>query len=319
MWNEQLKTIDSIHTPIAAAKRWGKDIQHVHLVNAGINLVYRFEYHHQTYYLRITHAKLRSKSELEAALTYQKHLFEHHAPVCEPVISIDGLWFESIWQGEEEFLAHVCKEVPGKPITFSEQSIETYKTWGKALGQLHHAASTYDYSKYHYATWSESLKEMSAYAQKEPAIRGVLASVSEFLNTRAQAPFNYGLTHGDHREGNVLTDGKHVHIIDFDLPSLNWLTEDLFRPFFDSIVHDQTNWRDKVEPYLNGYFSVMPEDSIDLSTLPWQIKMKCLEIYLWTKNNWSDESAPGGEDTSLWLKKIYNKIVSDDWIPSLTL
>ncbi len=68
MWNEQLKTIDTKNTPLSAASRWGQDTQHVQLVNAGINLVYRFTHNNQIHYLRITHAKLRSKLELEASV-----------------------------------------------------------------------------------------------------------------------------------------------------------------------------------------------------------------------------------------------------------
>ena len=254
MWNETLNKLDKTHTPILAAQKWGQKIQHIHLVNEGINLVYCYELHQQKYYLRLTHAKLRSPKELEAALMYQRHLFEHDAPVCEPMLSQNGLWFESVWQGDEEFLAHVCKEVPGEPI-HSDYPALLYETWGQALGQLHAATASYDFSRYQYATWSKSIEEMEAYITHESLeIKNALDSVSTCMNARPQSNQNYGLTHGDHREGNVLTDGKQLHLIDFDLPSINWFTEDLFRPFFDAIVHNRTNWQDKMKPYLEGYF-----------------------------------------------------------------
>ncbi len=317
MWNERLKKIDPQNTPLLAARRWGDKIQHIQLINEGINLVYRYELNNVGYYVRLTHAALRSKAELQAAIQYQKHLFEHGVPVCEPILSQDGLWFESIWQGDEEFLAHVCGEVPGQPVTF-DHPLQLYKIWGKALGQLHKAASSYDHKSYRYATWSRSIEELADYAKSESnEVKETLDRVSAFLHARSQSTDNYGLTHGDHREGNVLTDGKQIHMIDFDLPSLNWFTEDLFRPFFDSIVHNKTNWQDKMNPYIEGYFTVMPESSVDLCAFPWQIQMKCLEIYLWTKNNWSDESAPGGENTKKWLTLIFNKIVDQAWFDGL--
>ena len=317
MWNETLNKLDKTHTPILAAQKWGQKIQHIHLVNEGINLVYCYELHQQKYYLRLTHAKLRSPKELEAALMYQRHLFEHDAPVCEPMLSQNGLWFESVWQGDEEFLAHVCKEVPGEPI-HSDYPALLYETWGQALGQLHAATASYDFSRYQYATWSKSIEEMEAYITHESLeIKNALDSVSTCMNARPQSNQNYGLTHGDHREGNVLTDGKQLHLIDFDLPSINWFTEDLFRPFFDAIVHNRTNWQDKMKPYLEGYFSIRHESSADLSAFPWQILMKCLEIYLWTKNNWNGESAPGGENNQNWLQVIHHKIIDREWMISL--
>ncbi len=318
MWNERLKTIDAQKTPLQAAQRWGNKIHGLRLINEGINLVYRYELNNVGYYLRLTHAQLRSKSELQAAINYQRHLFDHGVSVCEPIPSIDDLWFESIWQGDEEFLAHVCKEVPGQPITF-DYPIALYKTWGKALGKLHKAASSFDHSNHRYATWSRSIEELEGYAKNESIeVNQVLNDVSQFLYARPKSTENYGVTHGDHREGNVLTDSTQIHIIDFDLPSLNWFTEDLFRPFFDSIVHNKSNWQDKIKPYIEGYLTIMPESSIDLNAFPRQIQMKCLEIYLWTKNNWSDASAPGGENTNQWLQLIYEKIIHQAWVNELS-
>lgn len=314
MWNEKLNNIDQHKTPILAASLWCKNVNKVKLVSKGINLVYSFMKVDCKYYLRLTHADLRLKKELEAAIAYQKHLFEHEAPICKPIKSLNNLWFESIWQGEEEFIAHVCKEVPGQPITFEYNNLNLYATWGVALGKLHKAALLYNCKKYNYTSWEESITEMEGYAKNEEnAVKDSLRNVSQFLKNRKKTSVNYGLTHGDHREGNVLTDGRQIHIIDFDLPSHNWFTEDVFRPFFDSIINDKLSFLDKINPYLDGYLSIMPKDSIDLEAFPWQIQMKCLEIYLWTKNNWSDESAPGGNNTREWLNNIYNKIINTDW------
>jgi Ser/Thr protein kinase RdoA (MazF antagonist) len=44
---------------------------------------------------------------------------------------------------------------------------------------------------------------------------------------------NFGLTHGDHRPGNVLYDGKQVHPIDFDEPVYHWYMADIAKPFLD--------------------------------------------------------------------------------------
>ncbi|MCX7114494.1 MAG: phosphotransferase [Gammaproteobacteria bacterium] len=295
-------------------KAWDGVIDSIHLVSEGINLVYRFERQGLGYYLRMTHAKLRGEVELLAAIAYQRHLFEHAVPVCEPITSRNSLWVEHIQQGSELFLAHVCREVPGEPICFDSLDLVPYQNWGRALGQLHHAAMSYDPGAHAYTSWDQSLEELHEYAQHEStALQRCLAEVDQFLKDRNQSSLTYGLTHGDHREGNVLRHGREIHIIDFDLPSMNWFTEDVARPFFHSIVLDEKNWQDKIGPYLEGYFSVMPKESIDLSALPKQIQMKCLEIYLWTKNNWSGGEAPGGGDTATWLQRIHQKITDPTW------
>ncbi|EHL31407.1 TPA: phosphotransferase [Legionella pneumophila] len=318
MWNEVLKKIDPINTPKQAVELWSGDSNSVILVSDGINLVYQFQRGREKYYLRMTHAALREEKKLLAAISYQRHLFDNDVPVCEPLLSKNSLWSEQIIQGKEVFLAHVCREVPGKPITFNYKDIELYKTWGEALGKLHKAAQTYQPQHHSYTNWQQSLDELSCSAQNESEeLQSILEEITQYYKVRSSSLNNYGLTHGDHREGNVLTDGKEIHIIDFDLPSFNWFMEDVARPFFHSIIWEETNWSDKLEPYIEGYLSIMPENSIDLAAFSKQIQLKGLEIYLWTKNNWSSEIAPGGGNTKKWLEAIYNKIVDDTWIKKI--
>lgn len=321
MWDQTLQRIKQDQTPLLAARRWSDDIDTVHLVNKGVNLVYYFEHKSQRFYLRITHQELRPKKQLLAAILYQHHLFQCQVAICEPVQSNRGEWIESIQQEDDYFLAHVCKEVPGQPIHFMYDDNHLYQTWGKTLGSLHKATQSYDTNNFEYAHWKKSIREMHQYAKnEEDSVQKTLDHVTKCLNARLENVDNFGLTHGDHRQGNVLTNGKTLHIIDFDLPAHNWFSEDVFRPFFDSILENDQNYKNKIFPYLEGYFEIMPENSLDLSTLAQQFQIKCLEIYLWTKNNWSDESdAPGGHDKIQWLDNIYQKIIRDDWIERLPI
>lgn len=318
MWNEVLKRIDRAQTPKNAIKQWGASVNSLQLVNEGINLVYRFEKNSKFYYIRLTHAKLRSEDVIQAAIAYQRHLFAHNVPICEPILSLNGLWVEHIQQGSELIFAHVCREVPGKPMHFDYTNLALYKHWGITLGKLHHAALSYHPEKHSYTSWESSLEELHDYAKHETIVlQNALNAVTKFFNKRVQTSENYGLTHGDHRKGNVLSDGQKIHIIDFDLPSMHWFMEDVVRPFFNAIVHNETNWQDKINPYIEGYLSIMPSNSIDLSAFEKQIQMKALEIYLWNKNNWSGESAAGGHNTDKWLGLIYQKIIDSRWIKQL--
>ncbi|GGI75850.1 phosphotransferase enzyme family protein [Legionella impletisoli] len=317
MWNEVLKRINNA-TPKQAVDRWGGDLQTIKLISEGINLVYRFEKKGGGYYLRVTHTALRQEKALLSAICYQQHLFKNDAPVCEPVRSNNDAWIEQIKQGNNIFIAHVCKEVPGQPIHFNYENDKLYRRWGMALGKLHKAAKSYKPKVDRYTSWDKSIAELENYAKNESIkLQNLLIEVTDYFNKRIKTSDNFGLTHGDHREGNVLTDGETIHIIDFDLPSYNWFMEDFSRPFFHPIVHEQEGWQNKITLYLEGYLSIMPETSIDLSAIEKQIQMKCLEIYLWTKNNWSSDIAPGGGNTSLWLAKVYNKIMDRSWTNKL--
>lgn len=172
-----------------------------------------------------------------------------------------------------------------------------------------------------YASCLTSFDEMNEYVKnEEQKVRSTLTEVRGYFKQRLKNKLNFGLTHGDHREGNVITNGKILNIIDFDLPCHNWLSEDLFRPFFDSIVNDNLSYKNIIIPSLDGYFEVMPQNSVELDSFSKHIQMKCLEIYLWTKNNWSNDSdAPGGKEKVQWISKIHSKIINNDWQKQLPI
>ena len=91
---------------------------------------------------------------------------------------------------------------------------------------------------------------------------------------------------------------------------MHWYTEDIVRPFFQSIIYNDDAWRTSFPNYLKGYQDINPLCDFDQAVFSNHIDFKCLEIYLWTKNNWSGESAPGKLKTEPWLKNIYNKLIS---------
>ena len=308
VWNQTLSTLTQ-ETIAAAVIRWNGDIKTIQLASQGINVVYRFQKSGKAFYIRITHPSLRKWSELEAAMAFQQYLAEKSVAVCKPVLSKHDRWIERILQQDTELLAQVCEGVLGQPITFDLDNDAIYETWGKNLAKLHQAARAYEPGQHVYTDWQASIEELQGYAQKEPyLVRQELKTVAEFLTYYPRDLRNYGLTHGDHRKGNVLTDGKVVNIIDFDLPRLCWFIEDIIRPFFSAIAEESTHWQSKLKPYLKGYESITKLTQQDKKAMPWFIRLKALEIYLWTKYNWDSDVAPGGIKTQTWLAQMLNII-----------
>ena len=319
MWNDVLNKINKTQAGQQATILWGGKKDSATLISDGINLVYRFTINNAPYYLRLTHTQLRSREKLLAAIEYQQHLFSNSVRVCEPIMSKNNFWIESMQQGKETLLAHVCKAVPGEPIHYRHTDLSLYQKWGKALGQLHLAAKSFRPKQTCYSSWDKTFIELEDYAKSEPdAIKRLLNEVGEFFTSRKKTTENFGLIHGDHREGNVLTDGKEINIIDFDLPCWDWFMEDLVRPFYNGVIDENKDWQDKFFPYLDGYFSVMPRESIELSAWSKQIQLKALDIYLWIKNNWSSDVAPGGGNTKSWLERTYKKLIVSGWVNPLT-
>ena len=256
MWDSLLKTLkdESIN---AAVLKWGGDFDSISLVTMGINAVYRFESQSEIYYLRLTHEKLSPIQRVDAAIAFQKYLFDSGVPICQPVLSIENNLIEKIAQGEQVFLAHACLEVPGQHMNFDFANDQLYRDWGSSLAKLHQTSRKYLPKHHQYGKWENDIAELQGYAKTESQeIQMILSKILNDFQSFAKTQDNYGLIHGDHRKGNVLTDGEQVHFIDFDLPRYCWFMDDISRPFFSSIMLEATNWQTKLKPYIEGYCSV---------------------------------------------------------------
>ena len=303
-WENTLKKITP-ETALTAASLWIDIPSNLKLINNQINCVYRFEFKAYGYYLRITPEKIRTRAELEGAIDFQQHLFMKHAPICEAIPSKTGQFIETISQKDLEFFAHVCREVPGTPMTFDYMDKEAYFAWGKSLAQLHLASKSYQPNAHQFLTWKNLLQETKEFAQQEPQdIRETYGRIEAWFNQNPISELTYGLTHGDHRTGNVLYDGKKVHLIDFDEPVYHWFMADIARPCLELGTRPKESWKPLFDWYIEGYRSIRPLSEHDLKTINWYIQMKSLDIYLWCKNSWSEPTAPGGKSRKQWLTEL---------------
>ena len=303
-WESTLKKITS-DTALKAAAEWVDKPINLRLINNQINCVYRFEYQNKGYYLRITHEKIRSFEDVAAAIDFQNHLFQKNAPVPQPVQSKHHRFIECIRQDELEFFVHVCFEVPGNIMHFNHTEKSTYHTWGKSLALLHLASQSYHPKENIFKSWEDLWQETGDYAKQEsPQIQYLHQQINAWFTKAPRTQSNFGLTHADHRQGNVLYDGQQVHIIDFDEPVYHWFMTDIARPLLDLCNEPQEKWKPLFDLYVEGYRSVLPISNDDLKALNWCVQMKSLDIYLWCKNNWFEETAPGGKSRDQWLSEL---------------
>lgn len=303
-WECTLKKITD-QTAMLAALQWVDNPIHLTLINNQINCVYRFECESKVYYLRITHEQIRSINELNAAIDFQQHLFLSNAPVCPVMASKNARLIELIQQDELVFLAHVCHEVPGAVMHFEHTDKKVYTGWGQSLAHLHRASQTYQPKEHHFRTWKDLWQETTDYAKHETKdIKEIYHQINEWFVNNPVTDSNFGLTHCDHRPGNVLYDGHQIHIIDFDEPVYHWFISDIAMPFLDLSSKPHHEWKHLFNWFIEGYRSILPIDEKDLKSINWFTQMKSLGIYLWCKNEWHEPTAPGGKPREQWLSEL---------------
>lgn len=304
IWETTLKKIRN-ETAALAAKKWVKSPDLLQLINNQINCVYRFESKGQGFYLRLTHEKIRNEHELLAAIDFQEHLFLHQAPICEPVVSQAGNYLETVHQDDLSYFVHVCREVPGHIMDFDYQEKKTYLHWGRALALLHKASQSYVTKEHLFLTWEDLWQGIEKYAQhEETEIQELYQTVGTSFKTFSINSDNFGLTHGDHRPGNVLYDGEGIHLIDFDEPVYHWYLADIARPFMDLGDKPWECWQQLWGWFIEGYRQVRSISEQELTAINRFAQMKSLDIYLWSKYNWFEDRAPGGKPRNEFLAEL---------------
>lgn len=311
MWGETLKKMDHSSTPQAAASLWGADVGSLKLINDGINVVYRFTTQGKGRYLRLTHSFIRTEDDLASGLDFQRHLFENGAPVCKPLKSKSNRNIEEVSQGDLLFLATVVEEVHGYIMHFEDNDSSIYKNWGAALAKLHQTAKTYKPDpKYQFKTWQDLWSETGQYLNgEEPAILEEYKKVDTWFHGLPIKQEDFGLTHGDHRTGNVLYDEKNTYFIDFDEPVYHWFVADIAKPFLELQNKPKSLLKKKFAKFIAGYESVAPVSPELLSNIHWFARMKSLDIYLWCKNQWHEESLEG-VSREQWLKDLKQLVLN---------
>jgi len=289
MWDQILKRINLEITPYKAANLWDADPDSLKIVNVGINIVGRFETNKQGRYLKIIHAKLRSKEEITASVDYLSHLYKSGAPVCAPIKSQQGNFIEAIAQEDDVFLATVTDEIKGERLDFESHNAEIYKAWGIALAKLHQAAEIYrPAAKCHFLTWQDLHAETKNYVKNEAGdIKEEFRQIDHWLNHLQETKHNFGLIHTDNRSENIILNGKEAFIVDFDEPVYHWFAADVARPLLE--FHDKLNKEIQyfLKYYIQGYRSIRQFSDEEMKNLNWFMRMKDLAIYLWSKNNLS--------------------------------
>jgi Ser/Thr protein kinase RdoA (MazF antagonist) len=286
MWDATLNQAKQGTILKKAAELWDADFHSVKLIHSGMNLIFKMKCQSKMKYLQITHPLIKSRMEVAAAIDYQQHLFATGAPICQPIKSKRGHLIEEISDAENTFLACVNHGVQGEAIHSEHNEKQIFETWGKSLAHLHRAAKSYHPQDTHqFLYWRDLWEEVGRFAAHEDKIiRYEYDVIDEWFNQLNQNQHDFGLTHGDYRSENVIYDGQRVHILGVDEPVYHWYFADVARPFLD-FSEKYDSWKEKATWFLDGYYTIVPFDENNIRYLPWFIRMKNMDMYLWMKNN----------------------------------
>lgn len=263
--------------------RWPYDQGSVRFFRVSANCVFTFQAAGQGYFLRVNRATERTVGAWQAEIAFMHELARKGLRIAAPVPSLAGNYVESAHTVCGELHAVVFQALPGRPCAeIADLSPALLTRWGKALGELHHAALGYQPADGR-PTWQDHLAFIAEFLPRDDAAAwAVLEQTQSVLATLPRNEQNFGLIHYDFELDNIIWDGDRPGIIDFDDCSWYWFAadiaaalRDLFDDRADAIDYDNETFR----TFIAGYRQAHDIDEDELRHLPLFLRMHNLTHY----------------------------------------
>jgi Ser/Thr protein kinase RdoA (MazF antagonist) len=247
------------------------------------------------YALRVHRPGYHSAEEIASELTWIDALREDGAvDTCVAVETPEGeRVVEVAADGAGARNVVLFEWLPGvAPDPEGDDVVDGFRTLGAVSARMHaHARAwnpppgfirpAWDYERTlgaagHWGRWQDGLgMGVEERAQLDRLDRAIL----DRLRAYGQGPERFGLVHADIRLANLLVDGSHVRVIDFDDCGFAWFMYDFATTV--SFVEDHPRVPELQDAWVDGYRSVAPLHPDDEAELDTFVMLRRLLLVAW--------------------------------------
>lgn len=270
-----------------AAAKWGLAATALEPVSSGGNIIYRARLDHEAVYLRLTEPDFRTVAESQAECDFLDHLERHGVRLAAPIPSRDDRVVEPLETPAGFWSASLFTEAPGRHVVRTDAfwSDTFVEDWGRALGRIHRAATTFEpVSGWERSEWDEDfwLRQAALYLPPaENRSRLEYERVMAYFQDLPTSPTTYGMTHGDFAPANFrYTPDMGITVFDFGNCGNHWFMWDVAVSL--SIVLWEAD--DEKEAFrrllVDGYTKEFGADALMFEHLDWFLRLRMLVVYL---------------------------------------
>lgn len=241
------------------------------------------------YALRIHRAGYHSDASLKSELQWMQALEQTGIEVPEPVTTLDGRMFivlDEDYMGEPrqidlfgwvegEQLGSVERGLSAEPDTLKQN----FRTIGELAGRVHNQSSAWTipagFTRHAWDAdglvgenpfWGRFWELEALTADERSLMEKVRKVIARELSTYGKSPDNYSIIHADMVPENVMIDGQHIRLIDFDDAGYGWHLFEIATSLYFSSGEDFFD--DIKAATIEGYRSVRTLTEEDLEKLP---------------------------------------------------
>jgi Ser/Thr protein kinase RdoA (MazF antagonist) len=170
---------------------------------------------------------------LDERLRFMHFLGKNGAPVAFPIPSPRGNLYETHLADEKLWVAYGMDLAPGESKPFHTWDETLFRGWGQAIGRMHRLAQQYpsweasiDRDGTEYLRWTEEWQGFHDWCQDDE-VKQKWVEIGERLKALPRTRSDFGFIHNDPHIANLLADGEHVTMIDFDVANHHWFINDI--------------------------------------------------------------------------------------------
>jgi Ser/Thr protein kinase RdoA (MazF antagonist) len=264
------------------------------LVNLSENHTFRIDLPDgRQFFLRVHRPGYQSaaaiESELEWLVTLRR---ETDLPVPQPIKGRDGRWLQTFASGGGPRHAVLFAPEPGVEPSPGDDLEGLFETLGRFAALAHRHATIFKPSAaFNRPTWNAGaiLDADGLWGdwRAAPHVEGEIATTLAGLDQRLRADLaaygmsreRFGLIHADMRLGNLLVDGDHVTLIDFDDCGFGWYMYDFAAAIsFHEADANAPAWR---ASWLQGYLKIRALDDADVAIVDVMILLRRMALLAW--------------------------------------
>jgi Ser/Thr protein kinase RdoA (MazF antagonist) len=299
---------DDSSSPVAEQilERWACDRGSVRFFRSSANFIYRFQDQDSMRYLRFADASERSREAIEAEMAILEAVTRAGILIATPVASKRGNTVETVDTEWGTFHAVVFSALEGQQHELDDLSESGFRGWGETLGRLHAATSAIAPMPARPA-WSDHVAFIQNYLPAEsPSLQAEFAELVAAISALPETRETYGLVHGDFELDNLVWNGAHVGILDFDDCSRFWYAADIAFALRDLFEEGADIGDPRFRVFVDGYRMFFPLSEEHIGNVPLFLRFAHLLTYARIAR--SLDLAPGTEYPD-WLRRLNSKLL----------
>jgi Ser/Thr protein kinase RdoA (MazF antagonist) len=273
------------------------EVSNIHMVNLSENATFRVDLlSGSSFALRIHRHGYHSRDAINSELAWLIDLRnQNFVTTPKPLRGLNG---ELVQTAQHPRMLHPRHVVmfeweQGREPGIGEDLAKPFQALGAAAARMHEHVlqwskpswfqrHTWDFetalgeTNPHWGRWREGL---GVTPDMENLFGRTVQRIGQRLSAYGQSSDRFGLVHGDLRLANLLVDGDHVKVIDFDDCGFSWFMYDAATPV--SFYEHEPQVPELLEHWKVGYRQVRELSSADEAEIPTFVMLRRLLLVAW--------------------------------------